>query len=92
MQTILNQSATTQISAAGSGSPGKETIYLGQRTLAAVKIYQAANGIAPANQVGPKTTDLLNKYLGVKLTTSAVSATSQPANSIPVSPSVIAPK
>jgi len=64
LQTLLNQSASTQIATTGAGSPGSETSYFGGLTLAAVKKYQTANGILPANQVGPLTRAKLNAALG----------------------------
>src|SRR3989339_210394 len=62
LQTILNQSSSTQVSATGAGSPGDETSYFGSKTLAAVKVYQAQQGFVPANQVGPLTRAKLNAY------------------------------
>jgi hypothetical protein len=64
LQSILNRSAATQVSITGAGSPGFETLYFGPATLAAVKKYQAANGMTPANQVGPLTRAALNAALG----------------------------
>jgi hypothetical protein len=75
LQTILNQSATTQVSATGAGSPGNETTYFGAKTLAAVKIYQAAHGMTPANQVGPMTRASLNAALGTTTTTTTTTGT-----------------
>lgn len=60
LQAILNQSPTTQVSTTGAGSPGNETSYFGGLTLAAVKKFQAENGMTPANQVGPMTRAKLN--------------------------------
>lgn len=64
LQVILNGNASTKVAATGAGSPGNETSYFGGLTLAAVKIYQAANGFTPANQVGPLTRAKLNAALG----------------------------
>ena len=64
LQVILNQSATTQVSVTGAGAPGLETSTFGPKTLVAVKKYQAANGMVPANQVGPMTRAKLNSALG----------------------------
>ncbi len=64
LQTILNQSATTQVSATGAGSPGLETTYFGPKTLVAVRKYQVAQGFTPANQVGPMTRAALNAAIG----------------------------
>ncbi|KKP32402.1 MAG: hypothetical protein A2312_04735 [Candidatus Staskawiczbacteria bacterium RIFOXYB2_FULL_32_9] len=63
LQAVLNQSASTQVSTTGAGSPGNETSYFGGLTLAAVKIFQAQNGMTPANQVGPMTRARLNQIL-----------------------------
>jgi len=63
LQAILNQSATTQVATTGAGSPGSETTYFGGLTLTAVKKYQTANGILPANQVGPLTRAKLNAVI-----------------------------
>jgi hypothetical protein len=63
LQTILNQSAATQISTTGAGSPGNETSYFGGLTLVAVKKFQTNNGMTPANQVGPMTRAKLNSML-----------------------------
>ena len=68
LQQILNQTASTQVSVTGAGSPGNETSYFGGLTLAAVKIYQAAHGMTPANQVGPMTRAALNATLGGTVT------------------------
>ncbi|TSC95177.1 MAG: Uncharacterized protein CEN87_189 [Parcubacteria group bacterium Licking1014_1] len=64
LQAVLNLSATTQVAATGAGSPGNETTTFGPKTLVAVKKYQTANGILPANQVGPMTRAKLNVALG----------------------------
>ena len=64
LQSILNQSASTQVSATGAGSRGMETTTFGPKTLVAVKKFQAANGLTPANQVGPMTRAKLNAALG----------------------------
>jgi hypothetical protein len=63
LQAILNQSASTQVAVTGAGSPGNETSYFGPLTLAAVKKFQAQNGMIPANQVGPMTRARLNQIL-----------------------------
>jgi len=64
LQAVLNMSAATQVSATGAGSSGNETTYFGPKTLVAVRAYQTANGILPANQVGPLTRQKLNAVLG----------------------------
>ena len=69
-------SASTQVAATGAGSPGNETTTFGPKTLAAVKIYQAANGLTPANQVGPKTRAILNAAIaGTSSTTTTTTTT-----------------
>ena len=69
LQAILNMSAGTQVAITGAGSPGSETSYFGGLTLVAVKKYQTANGILPANQVGPLTRAKLNAVLAGGTTT-----------------------
>lgn len=64
LQSILNRTATTRVAATGAGAPGFETSYFGPKTLVAVKVYQAAKGFTPANQVGPMTRAALNAELG----------------------------
>jgi len=64
LQSILNQSASTRVSATGAGSPGSETTYFGPKTLVAVRTYQAQQGFTPANQVGPLTRARLNSAIG----------------------------
>jgi len=63
LQALMNTSASTQVALSGAGSPGNETSYFGQLTLAAVKKYQAQQGWTPANQVGPLTRAKLNAWL-----------------------------
>lgn len=69
LQQILNSNVSTKVATTGAGSPGNETSYFGQLTLAAVKIYQAAQGFTPANQVGPLTRAKLNAALGTVVVT-----------------------
>jgi len=64
LQSILNQSAATQVATTGAGAPGFETTTFGPKTLVAVKKWQAANGMTPANQVGPMSRAKLNSALG----------------------------
>src|ERR1043166_6441249 len=55
LQVFLNGSATTQVAAAGAGSPGLESTYFGGLTKAAVIRFQSANGVSPIGIVGPAT-------------------------------------
>jgi len=64
LQSILNRSASTQVSLTGAGSPGLETTTFASKTLAAVRKFQVANGFTPANQVGPLTRAKLTALLG----------------------------
>ncbi|MEK6706661.1 MAG: peptidoglycan-binding domain-containing protein, partial [Bdellovibrionota bacterium] len=76
LQTILNASADTQITATGVGAPGSETTYFGALTKAAVVKYQAKNSISPTSGfVGPLTRAKLN---GVAGTTGAGNVVSLP--------------
>ncbi len=60
LQIFLN-SKGFMVAGTGVGSPGKETNYFGLATEAAVKKFQAANGIKPINgRVGPLTRATLN--------------------------------
>lgn len=67
LQALLNQSADTQVSASGAGSPGSETTYFGPKTKAAVSKYQLKNvaGTIGTGFVGPKTRAVLNAALTV---------------------------
>ncbi len=62
LQQILNGTGYT-VATTGAGSPGSETTYFGNLTLAAVKNWQAAQGWTPANQVGPLSRAKLNSIL-----------------------------
>jgi len=63
LQIVLNKDPNTRVAVSGAGSPGQETNYFGSLTLAAVKKFQAANGIPTTGYVGPLTRAALNdKY------------------------------
>ena len=61
LQKLLNMDAATRVSVSGAGSMGAETFRFGPATLAAVKKFQAANGISPVSgYVGPLSRGVLN--------------------------------
>jgi Putative peptidoglycan binding domain len=65
LQKLLNQDVRTQVSASGVGSKGSETSRFGPATFAAVKKFQAANGVSPVSGfAGPLTRVMLNKVCG----------------------------
>ncbi len=47
----------------GIPNDGPVTGFYGKVTVSAVKKFQAANGLAPEGEVGPKTRALINKLL-----------------------------
>ena len=61
LQIVLNKDPNTRVAVSGAGSPGQETTYFGPLTLAAVKKFQAANGIITTGYVGPLTRKALNE-------------------------------
>lgn len=61
LQVQLNKNPATQLAISGAGSPGQETAYFGPITFAAVKKYQALNGIPQTGYVGPLTRAALTK-------------------------------
>jgi len=75
LQALLNLSASTQVATTGAGSKGYETSTFGPKTLVAVKAYQTANGLTPANQVGPMTRAKLNAQLGGSSSTTTTTTT-----------------
>lgn len=61
LQKLLNMDAATRVAVSGAGSMGAETFRFGPATMAAVKKFQAANGISPVSgYVGPLTRATLN--------------------------------
>ncbi len=62
LQEFLNANGFV-ISSSGSGSPGKETNYLGLKTVAAIKKFQKANHLQQTGALGPLTRALIKKML-----------------------------
>lgn len=63
VQALLNTDASTQIATTGVGSPGSETTYYGNLTVAAVKKFQAKYGTGSLGTVGPLTRAKMNTML-----------------------------
>jgi len=76
MQVLMNTHGYV-LATTGAGSPGMETSYFGPRTLASVKLWQAAQGWTPANQIGPLSRGLLTQWLtgGTSSTTTTTTTT-----------------
>jgi hypothetical protein len=91
LQKLLNMDAATRVAATGAGSTGFETMRFGPATMAAVKKFQAANGIAPVSgYVGPLTRAVLNTVCSSSAPVSTTNPTTNTgtgvvANNIPVS-------
>ncbi|MBX4210665.1 peptidoglycan-binding protein, partial [Candidatus Parcubacteria bacterium] len=64
LQKVLNSSSDTQVAVTGAGSPGNESSYFGPATRAAVRKFQAKNGISSTGYVGPLTRGRLNSMGG----------------------------
>ena len=70
LQSLLNQSADTQVASTGVGSLGNETTYFGNLTASAVGKFQMKKGLVSSSSdagygyVGPKTRTQLNLLLG----------------------------
>lgn len=88
LQKLLNMDAATRVSVSGAGSAGAETFRFGPATLAAVKKFQAANGISPVSgYVGPLTRGVLNTICSSTVSTTPTTNTGSGvvSNNIPVS-------
>lgn len=88
LQKLLNMDAATRVAASGAGSAGLETFRFGPATLAAVRKFQAANGISPVSgYVGPLTRATLNTICSSTVSTTPTTNTGSGvvSNNIPVS-------
>jgi len=88
LQKLLNMDAATRVAVSGAGSMGSETFRFGPATLAAVKKFQAANGISPVSgYVGPLSRGVLNTICSstVSTTPSTNTGSGVVSNNIPVS-------
>ena len=81
-QILLNRTAC-RVAASGAGSPGNETIYLGNKTQTALKCYQGLRHLAVNGVLNPTVYDRLVQevgaapYLGGATTTTTNTTTSQ---------------
>jgi len=89
LQKLLNMDAATRVSVSGAGSAGLETFRFGPATFAAVKKFQAANGITPmSGYVGPLTRGVLNTICSSTVSntnTNTNTGSGVVSNNIPVS-------
>jgi len=89
LQKLLNMDAATRVAVSGAGSMGAETFRFGPATFAAVKKFQAANGITPmSGYVGPLTRATLNTICSSTVSTTPTNTNTGSgvvSNNIPVS-------
>ena len=80
VQKFLNMNAATQVAASGAGSTGQETTRMGGLTVAAVKKFQAANGVSPVSGYwGPLTRAKANALEAARCAGGTTGGTTTPA-------------